>query len=298
LSQTFAAVIGHADEPEMLCSCIAHHLAIGVDRIFVSLNLPDAESERIAREFEGTGRVRAARVESFTDDPFHYFTAAKDAVLAWADPAWMMFVDSDELWTPASGRIHDTAGLDDADLIDVPLFQAPPIREADGSIRAIDTSDLRNTTIAASTEAMDADYLASNPESAVVMAGGSKVLVRPEIVAEVGRGAHAVTANVAEPRRGSVSDLAILHFPFTSRERFRRKVERVRARLALYGHRFGPRQAWHWRRWLEIDDAGSLDAEFDRQLVHAAGIAALRAKGVLATPAVVFARCGPTACER
>ena len=269
----------------MLCSCIAHHLAIGVDRIFVSLNLPDAKSERVAREFEGTGRVRAARVESFTDDPFHYFTAAKDAVLAWADPAWMMFVDSDELWTPASGRIHDTVGLDHADLIDVPLFQAPPIREADGSIRAIDTADLRNTTVAASTEAMDADYLARNPDSAVVMAGGSKVLV-------------AVTTRVAEPRRGSVSDLAILHFPFTSRERFRRKVERVRARLALYGHRFGPRQAWHWRRWLEIDDAGGLDAEFDRQLVDAAGIAALRTKGVLATPAVVFARCGPTACER
>src|ERR1700730_17946878 len=36
---SFAAVIAHADDANLLRRCIAHHLAIGVDNVFVSLNL-------------------------------------------------------------------------------------------------------------------------------------------------------------------------------------------------------------------------------------------------------------------
>ena len=94
----FAAIVAHADDPELLARCIAHHLALGVERVFVSLNLDDPESERVARSFEHTGRVRAARLESFARDPFHHFTEAKRPLVAWCDPEWLMFVDSDEFW--------------------------------------------------------------------------------------------------------------------------------------------------------------------------------------------------------
>jgi hypothetical protein len=45
---TFAAIIGHADEPSLLRRCIAHHLAIGVQWIFVSLNTQDRDNIIVA----------------------------------------------------------------------------------------------------------------------------------------------------------------------------------------------------------------------------------------------------------
>jgi hypothetical protein len=276
----------------MLSRCIAHHLAIGIDRVFVSLNLDDPESACAAQAFEGTGRVRSARVETFAADPFHYFTSAIGVVAEWVSPEWILFVDSDDFWIPASGRIQNTAGLDDADLLDVPLFQMPPIRERDGSIRAVDVVD-DGSLMVASPILMDAEYLTRHPDSAIIRAGGSKVLVRPEFVGEVGRGAHDIAARAAEPRRSTPDDLVIAHAPFTSMQRFRTKVERIRARLALYGDRFKPGQAWHWYRWIAIDDQDGLEAEFGRQVFDAADVAALLAQGVLTTPARVFAGRSP-----
>jgi len=284
----FAAIVGHADDADMLVRCVRHHLAIGVDTVFVSLNRDESESTRAVRELEHDDRVRAARVESFAPDPFHFFTAAKDVVAAWTAPDWVLFVDSDEFWIPRSGRIQDTAGLEDTDLFDVPVLQAPPIRERDGTIRAFD-ADPERTLIFGPQIVMNDAYLAQHPDATIVMNSETKVLVRPAIVGEVGRGAHRIEPSVATPRRGVCTDLAILHLPFTTHERFRRKVERVRARLDAYGDRFAPGQAWHWRRWLELDDAGKLDEEFDRQAFDAERVPELLARGVLTTPADSFA---------
>lgn len=285
---SFAAVVAHADDADMLVRCVRHHLAIGVDTVFVSLNRDEPESTRAARELERDGRVRVAHVESFAADPFHYFTAAKDVVAAWTAPDWVLFVDSDELWIPRSGRIQDTAGLEDADLFDVPVLQAPPIRERDGTIRTFDAEPERTLIFGPRIPLSDV-YLAQNPDATVVMDRQTKVLVRPGAVGEVGRGAHRIERSVDTPRRGECTDLAILHLPFTTRERFRRKVERVRARLAAYGDRFTPGQAWHWRRWIELDDAGKLDEEFDRQAFGAERVPELIARGVLTTAADFFA---------
>ena len=293
----FAAIVGHADDPDLLERCIAHHLALGVDRVFVSLNLDDPDSERVARSFERTGRVRAARLESFAPDPFHHFTAAKEQVVAWCDPEWLLFVDSDEFWISRTGRIGDAAGLADADLLDVPMLQSPPVRERDGSIRAASLADPASLPVVGAPAVLDARALAANPELAPFMSWGTKVLVRTAFAGEVGRGAHDVVSCAGEPRRRMADDLAIVHVPFTTRARFRRKVDRVRARLTAYGDRFRPNQAWHWRRWLEIDDAGGIDAEFDRNALDAERLPELMAEGIVTTAAARLAR-DRAACER
>jgi hypothetical protein len=281
----FAAIIGHADEPELLERCIAHHLAVGIDRIFVSLNVEDPRSEDAARAFEATGQVRAARVETFAHDPFEHFTAAKERVVAWCEPEWVLFVDSDEFWVPRTGSIAECAGLGDADLLDVPLFQAPPIRASDGTIVEAALADPASVPIVGAPVVLDAAALARNPELAPFMSWQTKVLARTRFVAQVGRGAHDVVSAIGPPRRAPASDLGIVHVPFTTRERFRRKIGRVRARLAAYGDRFRPNQAWHWRRWLAIDDAGGIDAEFDRNAVDADRLPELFAEGVVTTAA-------------
>jgi hypothetical protein len=285
---TVAAIIAHADDADMLARCVRHHLAIGVDAVFVSLNLDDPESAQVARELTQDPRVRAERVEAFAPDPFHYFTAAKDAVVAWTDPDWVLFVDSDEYWMPRTGCIHRTRGLREADALDVPVLHVPPIRERDGTIRPLDAIDPRTTLVYGPRFLLSPAVLAQNPAAALIMNAYTKVCARPEVVREVGRGAHTFEPAVAAPRHATCDDLVMLHYPFTTRDRLRRKVARIRARLAAYGDRFGPGQAWHWRRMVELDDAGKLDEEFDRQTFAADEIADLLAQGILTTPAREF----------
>jgi hypothetical protein len=288
---SFAAIIGHADDPDMLRRCIAHHLEIGVERIFVSLNDDDPQSASVANEFAAGGRVRAARVESFAPDPFHYFTAAKDVVMAWAAPDWVLFLDSDEFWVPAGGDIADTAGLAELDLIAAPRYNVVPLRERDGTVREVDLADPAHALLIAARRPMDAAYLARKPHTPwILVEDARKIMTRPELVREVGRGAHDIVATTGTPRWAWPDDLLIAHAPFTTEARFRRKVDAIRTRLTAYGNRFGPTQAWHWRRWLQIDDAGGLAAEFALQLFDARHVPALLAAGELTTPARLFVR--------
>jgi hypothetical protein len=71
----------------------------------------------------------------------------------------------------------------------------------------------------------------------------------------------------------------------------------VRSRLETYGDRFTNDQAWHWRRWLAIADAGGIDAEFDRNTLDAQRLPELTAQGIVTTTAGRLAR-ERTACER
>jgi glycosyl transferase family 2 len=287
----FAAVIGHADEPGLLRSCIAHHLAIGVDHIFVSLNGEDAESAAVLREFAERPNVRAARPEAFADDPFQYFTAAKDVVVNWVDPDWLLFVDSDEFWLPAGEGIATTVGLDETDVFDVPRYNLTPVRERDGTVRAFELPDREHSLLVEGRRTIDPAYLERYPDTPIIMdEGASKVFVRPGLVAEVGRGAHRIVARAAEPRTARARDLLIAHAQYTTESRFRRKAVAIRARLAAYGDRFRPGEAWHWRRWLDLDDAGTLSEEFARQLFDADKIPALLSQRVLTIPARIFAR--------
>jgi hypothetical protein len=287
----FAAIIGHADDPDMLRRCIVHHLEIGIERIFVSLNRDDADSARVAREFETTGRVRSARVEEFAPDPFHYFTSAKDVVMRWVAPEWVLFVDSDEFWVPASGLIQDTAGFDRIDIFRVARYNMPPLRESDGTIRDCEISDRATTLLVAPQELINAEILEQRPEMPWILGGyPGKVMVRPQLVAQVCLGAHDIRANAPELRRSTPGDLIILHMPFTTEGRFRRKVNAIRATLRSYGDRFVRSEGWHWRRWLAIDQVGGLHAEFERQLFDSADVSALLSQGVFTTPAQIFAR--------
>jgi hypothetical protein len=286
---TFAAVIAHADDADMLRKCIVHHRNVGVERIFVSLNRDDAESASVARELEMDGTVRSAPVETFAPDPFQYFTAAVQAVMRWVAPDWILFIDSDEFWMPSSGRMHGTADLYSSDLFSVPRYNAVPIREH-GGIRDIDPSDFATTPIATSRRLLAETILDRDPESRWIQSDdGGKIMARPELVVQVGRGAHDVVAVVENLPRRRPSDLIVLHVPFTTESRFQRKIAAVRARLALYGDRFEGAEAWHWRRWIAIADAGGLHEEFERQVYEEADVPRLLATGVLTTPAAVLA---------
>jgi CTP:molybdopterin cytidylyltransferase MocA len=280
------AVIAHADESTMLARCIAHHRAIGVERILVVLNTDDPESAAVVRRFEDDS-VRAVRLDT---DPSSFLTAAKDMIAAWTSPDWVLVADSDEFWLPASGKIHEVAHLADAgvDVLTVPRFNAPPILAEDGSLSNVDTVDAAQTLLFAARVPNAAASLEAEPcvpWSAVEI--GPKVMLRPHRVDRVGQGGHRADADA-----GAVAvraeDVLIVHIPFTSELRFRRKIDAIRERLAAFPDRFRDQVGWHWQRWKAIDDAGGTTAEFVRQFIASSDVPALLAREVLMTPRAMF----------
>lgn len=210
--------------------------------------------------------MRIKPVSSLGPDPFHYFTAAKDLLLEWANPTWVAFIDSDEFWLPRTGRMSDTSGLVEADVVLVPRYNAPVVLKRDGTLPDLPFDDLF-----------------VGPLHAVDEPPVPKVLVRPELVVEVGRGAHECTTTrpTSDLR---AADVLITHLPFTTWPRFERKVDKVRLRMEEFGDRFGADQAAHWRRWLELAEDGRLAEDFDAWIMTPHDVEIGLADGILTTP--------------
>jgi hypothetical protein len=285
---TFMAVIGHADEPVMLQRCIEHHLALGVDHVFVSLNLDDTESSDVARSF-ASSRVRVARREEYTDDPLDYFGGAMRAVSSWAAPDWLMFIDSDEFWVPAGGTMSAVAGLSAHDAFSVRRFNAPPIRSAGGDVKEFDFAHLETALVVGARQTMDPDFLVRNAATPWITAAIlPKVMVRMHCAEEIHWGAHSFVPAKPDVRTGVPSDLLIVHIPFSNEARFRRKVRAARAMLEPLQARLTPNQAWHWRRWIELETTGRLGAEFAAQVIPEQEIGELLSRSVLTTPSRLY----------
>ena len=56
-----------------------------------------------------------------------------------------------------------------------------------------------------------------------------------------------------------------MHVPFSTFDRFVRKIENAKSVIALHGDAFPGFTAWHWKRWIELLDKGDLAREFTHQ---------------------------------
>lgn len=116
----------------------------------------------------------------------------------------------------------------------------------------------------------------------IVRVPAPKILARPERVGMLENGMHgAVGPGGAALSARVPGDLLIAHLPFTSRSRFRRKVENICRLMAMHDDYFGEGMARQWRRWRDIALEDGIDAEFDRQCLAADAIAGYRASGII-----------------
>ena len=231
-------------------------------------------------------------MQSAVLDDFAIFAQGIEPLVEWARPDWILFVDTDEFWLPASGNIKETAGLKSSEVIQVKRFNLPLIRQQDGTLSdpllALDRP--RDLLMIAQRRRLDARDLAAEPEFRWIEAEIlPKVLVRPSSMKGVTVGAHDI---VGAPgvRRLEAKDLVIAHAPFTTFDRFSRKVGNLIEKRAIHGDRFEGQDAWHWRRWMELYESGALSAEFESQLIAAEQVAALAQDGILTPAAAYFSR--------
>src|SRR5688500_7026325 len=119
------------NEADILAINVAHHLAIGIDRILIVDNGSSDGTDRVLEELGRSGRVRWLRM----DGPFHQSEVAsalaREAYLRGAD--WVVPIDADEFWFAPGGDFRkvlqeSSAGALQAEVVN--FIQAREEREA------------------------------------------------------------------------------------------------------------------------------------------------------------------------
>jgi hypothetical protein len=286
------ACIGFGDEGSLLFDCLAHLFSIGVDAVVVMhMSRSEADSEQVRAHFVGRTDVALLQIRQTEAEAFEF----PQMMLAHARrrfaPDWVLFGDADEFWIPRGGSLRALLETASYDVLQVPRFNLA-VESSPGGPVPRDLRHPEGPLMFVGGPANRPELLARAPDHRWITGGvNCKVLARAVVTAGLTLGMHDVVQTPgAEPVRAVASDLVIAHLPFTTLERFRYKVQGIREMLEHHGHRLRPRDAWHWRRWVELDDTGQLGEEFERQLMTREMIERSCAEGLLQMPEQYFAR--------
>lgn len=279
------AVLGVKDEVELIQACISHLKQIGVTQILAydggstdgtreilecHLQPPDF----VVEDFDGA-RLQDSLIE---------VNRSSRAWIEQSQPDWVLFLDADEFWIPASGRLQDCAVLAEADVLTVPRFNVPlaqhgpllpqalvPARHAELELFV---RGLRRLRARLQTE-QDLAWIRAVPLP--------KIMARPHSYQTFKQGCHdVIPAPGVTQRRAQPGDLLIAHLPFTTASRFARKLRNIDE-----VYRVQDARAQHWRRWNQLEPA-AVEDEFHRQQLSSAQLDRLRRSGVIRSAAAVL----------
>jgi glycosyltransferase involved in cell wall biosynthesis len=284
-----AACLGVKDEAELIEKSIAHLRRIGVDLIIAyDVNSTDGTSELIEK-YRSDHDFWILRVDDQTRDEFETWTRAMLALIKSAGADWVIFLDADEFWIPATGSLKECDCLAENDVLSVPRFNIPMGAGGPLMPRNLIPGHYHELMLYVHRVADLRAHLENDP-AAVWIQGvdEDKVMARPERIGTIEVGAHNVFPADSIPlRRAKPTDLFIAHLPFTTRSRFKRKVANIRKMLQAQEASMEG-LAWHWRRWIDLADRGGLDGEYDRSLLTSDRVPELRRTGVIRTAGEIF----------
>jgi len=279
-----AAHLGVKDEVELIEDAIAHLRSIGVDHIVaVDGFSSDGTADILARHCnkDDFWFVQLDDLEPDGDDKIWLRRSleAMDGVRA----DWVIFLDADERWLPASGSLHDCAGLADADVLSVPRYNVVLAPGGPTLPRMPTPSDYDSTFLFVEPIPGFQNHLRMNPKTPWIRGvPGAKAMARPERIGALTDGMHDIVANEGPELRYRVpDDLLVAHLPFTTLPRFRQKIVNIRQSIAVHDVYLGDALAWHWRRWLALSDEGKVNEEFSRQIYDAEEITTLLSSGIV-----------------
>lgn len=289
-----AAYLSVKDEAGIIHDTISHLRSIGVDYIIAC----DISST------DGTAEL----LRAYESDNFHLVTISDDAMgsrvsaeESWslksftqfnnAPADWVIFLDADEFWLPASGNLKGCRALLLADIVTVRRLNI--VLGPDGPM----------TPFPMKPEQYDQVLLYADPirDNRKHMRAGSNLSwirgeVMPKIMAKSGKiqaltpGMHnAVVPQDVSVRRMTADDVVIAHLALSTRERFYRKVANVRDIYTKNGidlsaagetwQEYGI--AWHWRRWASMRAPLDLANEFERNVLSADELSKFRHAGII-----------------
>jgi hypothetical protein len=285
-----AAILGILDEVELLSLSVQHLRRIGVDVIIAVDNGSRDGSADLLAEYRD-------------DDTFWVLENDPEVALdvrVWAPREiefarrvgadWVIFLDADEFWIPASGSLRDVRHLDTADIATIDRYNVP--LSTDGPRMPAEIEPAAYDELLLFIEPIPELRLRIDDEPDLAWSRGvpmPKVMARPDAISGLSPGHHAVVGLPGSRSiDGPASDLLIAHVPFTTLPRFVRKVSNIQRKMRVNPPFFAGQQAWHWRRWASIHQAGELTGEFERQVIGDDELQELRARGIVRSAAEVF----------
>jgi hypothetical protein len=272
------AIVSVKNEVELIARCIEHLSKIGVDRVIVEDYGSDDGTVEVVRGYEEKKVILLPFDESANlDGPSWGLHSGELARKTGAD--WVLFLDADEFWLPSTGSIKEALARQQAPVLTVSRFNVP--LGANGPCAPEDMSPVAYGQTLLFVQPVRDFRDAVNASSPLPWSSGvpvPKIAVRPEFIQTVQGGHHAATGlDGLRCAQVTPGEIVIAHIPFSTRERFQRKVGGIRQTLKLQpNYHAGENTAWHWKRWVRLDDAGLLDEEFERQIVTGAELLTLR----------------------
>jgi glycosyltransferase involved in cell wall biosynthesis len=283
-----AAILSLKDEAELLEACIGNLRRIGVDHI-IGFDAGSTDgSLRIMERHRARGGFEIFPIDDRDPDPGRWNREQRRLALE-SDADWILFLDADEFWLPATGSLRDCADLDGADVIRVPRYNVP-LGEHGPLAPPPERFDLLHSVHLLVERAAPplADAL---PGSWLLNVPVPKVMVRRVCIGAITDAGHDIVPPPGKTLRRAVPrDLLTAHLPFSTLSRFARKVENVQRMMPANDAYFVKNRASHWRDWCALGDADAVRAEFERQVLPAETIARCRAAGILRSAGELLGR--------
>jgi len=282
------AHLGVLDEVELLPAVVGQLYRIGVDHVVVfDMGSTDGSLEWL-RGHEGPTLDLVCLPNDRSWEELRRRTIESIRKVA-AD--WVLFLDADEFWLPATGSLRDTAALARAQVLTVERFNA--VLLPDGVAFAAPPVPERYPDILLHTRVIPHfnDHMLANPDTPWISGvPAAKVMARVGLVEQVAMGGHDIVSATGAAVRERAADLLIAHLPYTSRERFERRLANIAEFFRHSPDYLSGQQGWHWRRLHALWREGRGAEEFARQVTSPARLRELRAEGSVESAAEWLAR--------
>lgn len=286
----FAALLGTKDEADILPLAIEQLRYIGVELIIVMDVASTDDTLAYLAEAEAAGDIWVFQ-DNFDETPDGTGREVKAALARASEAEWVLFLDSDEIALPRHGTLHDLEDLDGHDILAVPRYNVALGPEGPHMPSEMTPAHYDDVLIYA--QPIPDFYYHMRREPLTPWIRGvlePKTLVRSEAVAAMHPGDHDIDATTVKPwRRAVAHDLLLAHVPFRDLERFEMRSANYLAEVDADPEAFSGWTAWQWRRFADMQREGRTAEEYDRQVIDADEMAALRDQRVVRSVAEVFA---------
>jgi hypothetical protein len=261
------AVVGVKNEVDLIVRAVEQLLAIGVDLVIVLDYGSDDGTLDVMREIVSPDRVLLVHG---TNDSMDATSARKLELVRQAKADWALFTDADEFWIPAAGTLKDVLASQRSEILGVRRFNVPVTEGGPHMPDELSPSSYHELLLCVRWMADYADTRQDRPDVPWIVGSrtGPKMLINPGVAASLAPGDHWIdTMNGGSTQGVAPTNLLIAHLPFTTYERFERKVRSIQQEVRAHPEFFVGRRGWHWKYWSDLAEAGTLREEFNRQIL-------------------------------
>lgn len=291
--QMIVLIISVRDESQFVHANIQHHLDIGVDRFVITEICSSDGTREMLQEYDGDKRFHITYLDDQDIRKYDWTQKMVDIAKEHFGASWISLIDADEFLLPKSGDLkNEVESLPDrgykVNRCNVAFSEEIAFQDY------YRINNLADAPIVAKPDPNTRTYLMEGkPHPWILGPIGSKVISRADYVDEFTRGGHEIVNSVGHQQFETTTDnLIMLHFPFTTYNRFHNKILNIAGfeKLMWEVNKDHPDTAWQWHHWVRVLEHGdaALRAEFDLQMIPRERLLQMEQEGTVMRAESVF----------